>query len=54
MKVCTFSVNSINARMELILEWLKHRENDIEILCFQKLIACKFVCCDEELKLNKQ
>ncbi len=37
MKICTFNVNSIKARKGLILEWLQHRENDIDILCFQEL-----------------
>ena len=37
MKICTFNVNSIKARKELILEWLQHREKDIDILCFQEL-----------------
>jgi exodeoxyribonuclease-3 len=39
MKICTFNVNSIRARKDLIIEWLEHRENDIEILCFQELKA---------------
>lgn len=39
MKVCTLNVNSINARKDLIIEWMKHRENDIEVLCFQELKA---------------
>jgi exodeoxyribonuclease-3 len=37
MKICTFNVNSIRARKDLILEWLIHREKDIDILCFQEL-----------------
>jgi len=37
MKICTFNVNSLKARKDLILEWLNHRENDIDILCFQEL-----------------
>jgi len=37
MKICTFNVNSINARKELVIQWLEHRENDLDILCFQEL-----------------
>jgi exodeoxyribonuclease-3 len=37
MKICTFNVNSIKARKELVLEWLEHRGNDIDVLCFQEL-----------------
>lgn len=37
MKICTFNVNSIKARKDLILEWLNHRGNDIDVLCFQEL-----------------
>jgi len=37
MKICTFNVNSIRARQELILEWLSHRGHDIDILCLQEL-----------------
>ncbi len=37
MKICSFNVNSIRARKDLILEWLDHRNNDIDILCFQEL-----------------
>ncbi|MFB3884596.1 MAG: exodeoxyribonuclease III [Thermodesulfobacteriota bacterium] len=37
MKVCSWNVNSIKARKALVLEWLKHRNNDIEILCFQEI-----------------
>ncbi|MFQ6108908.1 MAG: exodeoxyribonuclease III [Candidatus Aminicenantales bacterium] len=39
MKICTFNVNSINARKELILLWLEYRENDLDVLCFQELKA---------------
>lgn len=39
MKICTFNVNSIRARKDLIVEWLKHREEDIDIICFQELKA---------------
>ena len=37
MKVCTWNVNSIKARKALVLEWLNHRNNDIDILCFQEI-----------------
>lgn len=37
MKICTFNVNSIRVRKELITDWLKHREQDIDMLCFQEL-----------------
>jgi exodeoxyribonuclease-3 len=37
MKICTFNVNSIRVRKDLIIEWLKHRNDDIDILCFQEL-----------------
>jgi exodeoxyribonuclease-3 len=37
MKICTWNVNSIKARKALALEWLKHRNNDIDILCFQEI-----------------
>lgn len=37
MKICTFNVNSIKARKDLILSWLEHRHQDIDILLFQEL-----------------
>jgi exodeoxyribonuclease-3 len=37
MKICTWNVNSIKARKVLALEWLKHRNNDIDVLCFQEI-----------------
>ena len=37
MKICTFNVNSIRVRKDLIVEWLNHRNQDIDILCFQEL-----------------
>lgn len=37
MKISTFNVNSIRVRKELIIDWLKHRERDIDILCLQEL-----------------
>jgi exodeoxyribonuclease-3 len=39
LKICSFNVNSIRVRKDLILEWLKHRNEDVEILCFQELKA---------------
>lgn len=37
MKICTFNVNSIRIRKDLIADWLNHRGQDIDILCFQEL-----------------
>jgi exodeoxyribonuclease-3 len=37
MKICTYNVNSIRVRTELIADWLEHRKQDIDILCFQEL-----------------
>jgi exodeoxyribonuclease-3 len=37
MKICTWNVNSIKARKSLALEWLEHRNNDIDVLCFQEI-----------------
>ena len=37
MKICTFNVNSIKARKDLLLDWLAHREHDIDVLCLQEL-----------------
>jgi exodeoxyribonuclease-3 len=37
MKLCSFNVNSIKARKDLVLEWLAHRANDIDVLCLQEL-----------------
>jgi len=39
LKICTFNVNSIRVRKDLIIEWLEHRNEDIDILCFQELKA---------------
>ncbi|BCD61959.1 exodeoxyribonuclease III [Nitratiruptor sp. YY08-26] len=36
MKIATFNVNSINARLELIKRWLTEK-NPIDILCFQEI-----------------
>ena len=37
LKLCTFNVNSIRARKDLIVRWLEHRENDIDVLCLQEI-----------------
>ncbi|MBF0521175.1 MAG: endonuclease/exonuclease/phosphatase family protein, partial [Nitrospirae bacterium] len=37
MKICSYNVNSVKQRLELIAEWLKRRENDIDVLCLQEL-----------------
>ncbi len=37
LKICTYNVNSIKARKELVLKWLEKREFDIDILCLQEL-----------------
>lgn len=37
LKVCTFNVNSIRARRELIIKWFEKRGSDIDVLCFQEL-----------------
>ncbi|MBF0319155.1 MAG: exodeoxyribonuclease III [Nitrospirae bacterium] len=37
MKICTYNVNSIRARLTLLLDWLRHRGDDIDILCLQEL-----------------
>jgi len=39
MKICTFNVNSIRVRKDLIIEWIQHRDDDLDILCFQELKA---------------
>ena len=39
MKICTFNVNSIRIRKDLIAEWLDHRNQDVDVLCFQELKA---------------
>jgi exodeoxyribonuclease-3 len=39
MKICTFNVNSIRVRMDLISQWLDHRKQDVDVLCFQELKA---------------
>lgn len=37
MNICTFNVNSIRTRKDLILDWLDHRGDDIDVLCFQEI-----------------
>lgn len=37
MKICTFNVNSIRVRKDLIKEWLNHRSQNVDVLCFQEL-----------------
>ena len=37
MKICTFNVNSIRVRKDLIMDWLDHRGDDIDVLCFQEI-----------------
>lgn len=37
MKIGTFNVNSIRVRIDLIGEWLIHRAQDVDVLCFQEL-----------------
>ncbi|SNZ02635.1 exodeoxyribonuclease-3 [Persephonella hydrogeniphila] len=37
LKVCSFNVNSIRARKELILKWLQEKEKNIDILCLQEV-----------------
>ena len=37
LKICSYNINSIRARKELILSWLEKRNYDIDVLCFQEL-----------------
>ena len=37
VRVCTFNVNSIRARKDLLVSWLEHRGNDIDVLCLQEI-----------------
>lgn len=39
MKVCTFNVNSVRARKDLLFTWLEQRGHDIDVLCLQELKA---------------
>ena len=36
IRVCTFNLNSIRARKDLITAWLNYRNNDLDVLCFQE------------------
>ncbi|MBN1621620.1 MAG: exodeoxyribonuclease III [Endomicrobiales bacterium] len=36
MKICTFNVNSIRTRKDLLIQWLMHRSRDIDVLCVQE------------------
>ena len=42
MKICTFNVNSIRFREELLLSGLEKRDQDIDVLCLHKMTAEKF------------
>lgn len=48
MKVCTYNVNSIRARTELLLKWLEKRDNDLDVLCLQELR-----CSEESFPFDK-
>lgn len=37
MNICTFNVNSIRARKDLIFQWLESRGQDLDVLLFQEL-----------------
>ncbi len=37
LKVCTFNVNSIRARKDLVTTWLTQRAGDIDVLCLQEI-----------------
>ncbi len=37
MKICTFNVNSIRTRKELILKWYNEKAPAIDIFCFQEI-----------------
>ena len=50
MKICTFNVNSIKARKDLVMSWLEHRRRDIDILCFQELKMIEETFPSEEFK----
>ncbi len=39
MKICSYNINSIRARKELLFKWLEKREFDLDILCLQELKA---------------
>ncbi len=37
MKICTFNVNSIRTRKDLIIKWIDEKVPDIDIFCFQEI-----------------
>jgi len=37
MKICTYNVNSIRARKDLVLQWLAQSNREIDVLCLQEL-----------------
>jgi exodeoxyribonuclease-3 len=37
IKICTYNVNSIRARIDLITKWLEKRANDLDVLCLQEI-----------------
>jgi exodeoxyribonuclease III len=41
VKICTFNVNSIRARVDLLLQWLEKRGGDLDVLCLQELKAAE-------------
>ncbi len=37
IKACTFNVNSVRARKDLVIGWLERRGNDLDVLCLQEI-----------------
>jgi len=37
VKICSFNVNSIRARKDLVIRWLSEKETDIDLVCFQEI-----------------
>ena len=37
MKVCSFNVNSVRTRKELIVQWYKEKAAEIDVFCFQEI-----------------
>jgi exodeoxyribonuclease-3 len=37
MIFCSFNVNSVKARKDLVLRWLDHRGGDLDVLCLQEI-----------------
>ncbi|MCX8028227.1 MAG: exodeoxyribonuclease III [Thermodesulfovibrionales bacterium] len=37
MKIATYNVNSIKSRIGLLMDWLKRRQYDVDVLCLQEL-----------------